>query len=303
MRILKAIILTLALTLTTAVRAQEITSVHGTVSDELGGLMGATVCEIDANGRIINSAVTDLNGNFTMKVKSTKDKIRFTYVGMAAQVLPINKTTYNISMKSKTTIKEVVVKSKKRANGNGLPIPEREISYASQTISMKEFEGLGMTTIDEALQGRIAGLDIISNSGDLGAGSTMRLRGIRDFSLGDGQCVALHAFLRLHHDLLDLCGRSHVDVERGLRDRQYLCLHAHVGESYFVARVLHLHGEVTVEVGHGRVDDTSVAVNLAHGGTHQRPHVVAHRSVYRRDGLCTDGRSNHQCQHKYDGFQ
>ena len=36
MRILKAIILTLALTLTTAVRAQEITSVHGTVSDELG---------------------------------------------------------------------------------------------------------------------------------------------------------------------------------------------------------------------------------------------------------------------------
>ena len=78
-----------------SLRAQEITSVHGTVSDELGGLMGATVCEIDANGRIINSAVTDLNGNFTMKVKNTKDKIRFTYVGMAAQVLPINKTTFN----------------------------------------------------------------------------------------------------------------------------------------------------------------------------------------------------------------
>ena len=168
---------TLALLFTLTVGAQDITSVHGTVSDEMGGLMGATVCEIDGTGRIINSAVTDLNGNFTMKVKSTKDKIRFTYVGMAAQVLPINKTTYNISMKSKTTIKEVVVKSKKRANGNGLPIPEREISYASQTISMKEFEGLGMTTIDEALQGRIAGLDIISNSGDLGAGSTMRLRG------------------------------------------------------------------------------------------------------------------------------
>ncbi|MCR4602859.1 MAG: SusC/RagA family TonB-linked outer membrane protein [Prevotella sp.] len=182
MRILKAIILTLALMLTTAVRAQQITSVHGTVSDELGGLMGATVCEIDGNGRIINSAVTDLNGNFTMKVKNPKDKIRFTYVGMSPQILPINKTTFNIHMKSVTTIKEVVVKSKKRAQGNGLPIPEREISYASQTISMKEFEGLGMTTIDEALQGRIAGLDIIGNSGDLGAGSTMRLRGASSLS-------------------------------------------------------------------------------------------------------------------------
>ncbi|MCR4917156.1 MAG: SusC/RagA family TonB-linked outer membrane protein [Prevotella sp.] len=182
MRILKSIILVLMLMAATSLRAQDITSVHGTVTDEFGGLMGATVCEIDATGRVINSAVTDLNGNFTMKVKNTKDKIRFTYVGMAAQILPINKTTYNIHMKSATTLKELKVTAKKRANGNGLPIPEREISYASQTISMKEFEGLGLTTIDEALQGRIAGLDIIGNSGDLGAGSTMRLRGASSLS-------------------------------------------------------------------------------------------------------------------------
>ncbi len=186
-RFLKAIILTLTLMVATTLRAQDITSVHGTVSDEFGGLMGATVCEIDGNGRIINSAVTDLNGNFTMKVKNPKDKIRFTYVGMAQQIMPINKTTFNVRMKSATTLKELTITSKKRAQGNGLPIPEREISYAAQTISTKEFEGLGITTIDEALQGRIAGLDIIGNSGDLGAGSTMRLRGASTLStLTDG---------------------------------------------------------------------------------------------------------------------
>ncbi|MBO7108639.1 MAG: SusC/RagA family TonB-linked outer membrane protein [Prevotella sp.] len=162
--------------------AQDITSVHGTLTDEYGPLLGATVCEIDANGRIINSAVTDLNGNFTMKVKDTKDKIRFSYIGLTTVTVPINKTTYNLRMKSENTIQPVVVKAKRRAQGNGLPIPEREISYASQTISMKEFEGLGMTTIDEALQGRIAGLDIIGNSGNLGAGSTMRLRGASSLS-------------------------------------------------------------------------------------------------------------------------
>ena len=171
-----------ALLLSLTAGAQDITSVHGTVSDEMGGLMGATVCEIDGNDRIINSAVTDLNGNFTMKVKSTKDKIRFSYVGMKTQVMAINKTTYNIRMSSATTLKEVTVKSKKRAQGNGLPIPERELSYATQTISMKEFEGLGITSVDEALQGRIAGLDIIGNSGDLGSGSTMRLRGVSSLS-------------------------------------------------------------------------------------------------------------------------
>jgi TonB-dependent SusC/RagA subfamily outer membrane receptor len=172
----------MALLLGMTVSAQTITSVHGTLSDDMGPLMGATVCEMDATGRIINSAITDLNGNFTMKVKNDKDKIRFTYVGLKTVTLPINKTTYNITMQSATQLKEVVVKSRKRATGNGLPIPEKEISYASQTISMKEFEGLGITTVDEALQGRIAGLDIIGNSGDLGAGSTMRLRGSSSLS-------------------------------------------------------------------------------------------------------------------------
>jgi len=182
MNILKSIIMTLALIFSMTVSAQTITSVRGTVSDDMGPLMGATVCEMDANGRIINSAITDLNGNFTMKVKNQNDKIRFSYVGLKTQTLPINKTTYNLKMTSTTQIKEVVVKSKRRAQGNGLPIPERELSYASQKLDMKELEGLGMTTIDEALQGRIAGLDIIGNSGDLGSGSTMRLRGASSLS-------------------------------------------------------------------------------------------------------------------------
>ena len=174
--------MTLALFAAMTAGAQTITSVHGTLSDDMGPLMGATVCEVDGTGRIINSAITDLNGNFTMKVKNQKDHIRFSYVGLKTVTQPINKTTYNLKLVSATQIKEVVVKSKKRAQGNGLPIPEREISYASQKLDMKELEGLGMTTIDEALQGRIAGLDIISNSGDLGSGSTMRLRGAGSLS-------------------------------------------------------------------------------------------------------------------------
>ena len=171
-----------ALMLIAGTASAQITSVRGTLSDEMGPLMGATVCEIDATGRIIESAVTDFDGNFTMKIRNVKDKIRFSYVGMKTVTLPINKTSYVIKMESNTQIKEVVVKSKKRAGGNSLPIPKRELSYATQSISMKEFEGLGITSVDEALQGRIAGLDIIGNSGDLGSGSTMRLRGAASLS-------------------------------------------------------------------------------------------------------------------------
>ena len=183
MRLFRTIILTLTLMATSALWAQEaITSVHGTVSDEMGPLMGATVCEIDGNGRIIESVITDLNGNFTMKVKNQKDRIRFSFVGLKTQTLPINRTNYKIMMASATMVKEVVVKSKKRVTGNGLPIPQREVSNATQTFSMKQVEGMSFTTVDEALQGQIAGLDIIGNSGDLGSGSTMRLRGASSLS-------------------------------------------------------------------------------------------------------------------------
>ena len=147
-RILKSIILMLALVATTGLRAQTITSVHGTLSDDMGPLMGATVCEIDGTGRIINSALTDLNGNFTMKVKNTKDKIRFSYVGLKTQTRPIDRTTYKIKMSSATTLKEVTIKSKRRVTGSGLPIPQREVSSATQSISMKEFEGLAITSVD-----------------------------------------------------------------------------------------------------------------------------------------------------------
>jgi TonB-linked SusC/RagA family outer membrane protein len=180
----KRYILLLALMTVTvfSAQAQEITSVHGNVSDDTGPLMGATVCEIDGNGRIIESAVTDLNGNFTMKVRNQKDKIRFSYVGMKTVTQPINKTNYKIVMTDNTTIAPVTIQSKRRVGGNNLPIPQREVANATQTFSMKDVEGMAYTTIDEALTGRIAGLDIIGNSGDLGSGSTMRLRGASSLS-------------------------------------------------------------------------------------------------------------------------
>ena len=93
-----AMMAALMLTVTTTALAQ-ITSVHGTVSDDMGPLMAAVVCEIDNNGRIIESAVTDMNGNFTMRVRDAKkNKIQFQYVGLKTLVL---NNSCNILPKSK----------------------------------------------------------------------------------------------------------------------------------------------------------------------------------------------------------
>lgn len=154
--------------------------ISGNVSDSYGPLMQANVVEIDATNRIVAHGTTDINGNFSFRLVSPKNKIRVSYVGCVTQTLAINKTYYKIVMKDNSQlIDPVVIKANKRTSSNmSLPIPERELSVASQSIDMKEFEGIGFTSVDEALVGRIAGLDIVANSGNLGAGTTMRLRGV-----------------------------------------------------------------------------------------------------------------------------
>ena len=154
------------------------TMIRGVVQDDLDPLMACNVVEIDAANRIVAHAVTDINGNFAFRIVDPKHRLKISYIGYATQIIPIKGTTYKITMKSNTQLQEVVVKSKKVVQTSGLAIPERELSVAHQMIDAKEFEGLGVTSVDEALQGRIAGLDIVSNSGNLGSGTSMRLRGV-----------------------------------------------------------------------------------------------------------------------------
>lgn len=152
----------------------------GTVSDDLGPLMGVYVGEIDAANRIVSATITDMNGHFTLKVQNPKNKLRFTYMGFKPAFYEIGKrVVFDVMMEENSTaLKEVVVEARPKVATGGLAIPEREQSFAQQTIKMTEFEGLSITSADEALQGRIAGLDIIAASGDLGSGTTMRLRGV-----------------------------------------------------------------------------------------------------------------------------
>ncbi|MDO4934725.1 MAG: TonB-dependent receptor plug domain-containing protein, partial [Prevotella sp.] len=66
----------------------------------------------------------------------------------------------------------------RRTNMGGLNIDKREVSVSQQTFNLQDVDGMAFTSAGEALQGEIAGLDIVSNSGNLGAGTSMRLRGV-----------------------------------------------------------------------------------------------------------------------------
>lgn len=177
--IIKKIACTALLCAVSQVLLAQAQRISGVVTDKEGPVMMANVVERDANNRIVSATQTDFNGNFSMQVKSPKNKLVISYVGDKSKTITIgNQTTFKIRLEPESTmLGEVVVKSKRTSSG-GLMISKKEISVAQQTFDMSEVEGLSFTSADEALQGEIAGLDIVSNSGNLGSGTTMRLRGV-----------------------------------------------------------------------------------------------------------------------------
>ena len=73
-------------------------TISGIVRDSNGPLMGATVCEINKLGRIMSSTVTDFYGQFKLKVVSTQNELRFSYLHCKTVKLDINGIRYDVEM-------------------------------------------------------------------------------------------------------------------------------------------------------------------------------------------------------------
>ena len=162
-----------------SVFAQKGARISGTItSDAEGPLIMVNVTERDPSNRIIEACVTDFEGNFSMVVKNTSNVLEISYVGYKTQRVEIgSRTVFNIKMVEDNMLETVDIVAEQRSRSGGLDILEREMTHATQKISMDEMDGLSFASVDEALQGQIAGLDVVFNSGDVGSGTQMRLRG------------------------------------------------------------------------------------------------------------------------------
>lgn len=170
--------------------------VQGTISSKTDGypLIGVNVTEVDANNRVVSGTVTDFDGKFVMKVKSNDNRLVFSYVGYTKQERRIGTASVlNVEMTEITQqISAITVTAQRRQSEGGFSIPKRELATAVQTIEMKEVEGIQVSSIDEALQGRIAGLDIVANSGDPGSGTSMRIRGASSINGNNQPLIVLN---------------------------------------------------------------------------------------------------------------
>ncbi|MDR0712068.1 MAG: carboxypeptidase-like regulatory domain-containing protein, partial [Prevotellaceae bacterium] len=160
--------------------AQDKILIRGKVTDRGEPLVGVSVAEKDKDNRIVSGAQTDMNGNFSITVRNaTGQQLVFSYMGYKSQTVAIGaRAVINVQLEESTVdIDEVVISARKRVSIGSLNIDERDMTYAYSKLDTRDIEALPVTSIDQALQGRLAGVDIVANSGQPGSGMSIRIRG------------------------------------------------------------------------------------------------------------------------------
>ena len=157
--------LLLALFVSMATKAQ---GILGTVTDDSGEpIIGASVVE---KGNPQNGAITDFEGNFTIKV-SEGTPIIISYIGYVTQELKASKGMKVVLKEDAQTLQDVVV--------IGYGVQKKSVVTASiAKVSSDDLEGKTRLRAEDALKGMAAGVNVTSASGQPGSKSLIRIRGI-----------------------------------------------------------------------------------------------------------------------------
>lgn len=161
-------------------------------------LPGANVLLVNKDGRVVGNAVTDMDGNYSMRVETRAgDNLVATYIGMKKATIPVKgKMTINIVMQDETVMLEgATIVGNKRVNNGMMDVSERDLTTAMSRISMSDLEdGMTAPSVEDALQGRIAGMDIAASSGDPGAGMSIRIRGTTSMTGSSQPLIVVDGF-------------------------------------------------------------------------------------------------------------
>jgi len=141
--------------------------ISGNVSDDTGlALPGATVIVEGTS----NGVTSDFDGNYSISA-SVGDVLVFSFVGFETSSVTVgNSLKINVQLNSSNELEEVVV--------TGITSRDRKrLTSSSVVVTSELIEGIALSSPDQALQGRVAGLRVATTSGTPGAPQKSELEG------------------------------------------------------------------------------------------------------------------------------
>ena len=158
-----------------AVSAMAQIKISGTVVSESDGepLVGATVKVVGTN----SGTITDIDGHFAVTVSSAGSRLSVSYIGFkTAEVAAVNNMT--VKLKDGTDLDEVVV--------TGYQVQRKaDLTGAVSVMDMKEPISAGEPNMLNSMQGKLSGVNIVTDAAPGGGGTTIRVRGISTVNSSD----------------------------------------------------------------------------------------------------------------------
>ncbi|MSP85493.1 MAG: TonB-dependent receptor [Flavobacteriaceae bacterium] len=155
--------------------------ITGTVLDSKGApIPSVTVTFEDKD------TATDLDGKYTIEVKNSKSVLQFSYLGFAPQIVVVGKNKeINITLvESKSELDEVVVigyGTQKKSNVTG----------SISKYKNEKLDEIAVSRLDQALQGKIAGVQVQNISSEAGSDAQITVRGISSINAGASPLVVV----------------------------------------------------------------------------------------------------------------
>ena len=182
--------------------AQETMRLQGTVYDELGEALPGAVVTVKASASDTKpkaSSVADIDGHYAIPCRPG-DIIEVHFLGYEVPVLTVGKSStlnFNLEPARSRQLDEAVV------IGYG-SVKAADITGSITNVKMADLRDAPVTNIDAALQGRIAGADIMSTTGEPGATTSIRIRGTRSITAGNEPLIVVDGVMDAISDLNDL---------------------------------------------------------------------------------------------------
>lgn len=155
----------------------------GKVMEKVAGkespAIGVNVVVANKQNRFITGVTTSVNGTYSLNIPNEEGlSIQFSFIGMKTQTVKYaGQKTIDVTMLEDNKMLDEVTIVQKRIERNDMGISDKEQTSATQRIKMDDImETSPVTSVEEALQGQLGGVDIISG-GDPGAKSSIRIRG------------------------------------------------------------------------------------------------------------------------------
>ncbi len=178
----------LLLIFSASVYAQGSIKINGTVTDGKGEtVIGATV---KLKGTAVGT-VTDVNGKYTISVPNTQAVLVVSYIGLLPKEEVVgNRTVVNFKLDDNSTnLNEVIV------TGYGQSVKKSDLVGSIGSVSAKQIQERQPVSLADALEGQIAGAQVVTDGGDPLSQGTIQVRGASTLSAGNNPLYVIDGVL------------------------------------------------------------------------------------------------------------